>query len=98
MENAPKDYKYKLHNYPYWYRCKCGSEFKIDQKKEEFWKDGYDIFSEEPLAFECKECRDAIVKPIGYVTPENWENFKIILPPTKEEIAEWDEMFGPLDE
>lgn len=91
--------KFKLHNYPYLYKCpKCGYEFELTEEREAYWKDGYGIFSEDPLAFECKECRFIAIKPVGYVTPPKFENFKVFMPPTKEEIALYDELFGPLDE
>ena len=88
--------EFKLHKYPYHYKCnKCSHEFKLTKEKENYWKDGYGLFEEDPLFFECEKCRDGTAKPIGY-TEEG--NFYVPLPPTKEEIAEWDEMFGPLEE
>lgn len=89
--------EFKLGKYPYQYRCdKCGHEFPVSKDLEDEWKDGYDIFSEEPLYYECEKCRDGTAKPIGYTPPEDFTNFFVALEPTEEEIEEWDKLFGPL--
>ncbi len=67
MAKAPKDYQFKLHQYPYWYRCpNCGDEFDLSTEVEHLHKDDWGIKSELPLFFECDECHSIKVCPIGY--------------------------------
>jgi len=89
--------KFKLHDYPYHYKCeKCGYKFDLTEEQEDSWKDGYELFDDDPLSFECEKCKHVPVKPVGYVTPPNFENFVVFLPPSEEDIKLYDELFGPL--
>lgn len=90
---------FQLHKYPYQYRCnKCSHEFNLTEEQEYYWKDGYDIFSEKPLFFQCEKCRNGKVIPIGYKYDNEYSNFCVPAEPTEEEKAEWEEIFGPLDD
>ncbi|MBT6715339.1 MAG: hypothetical protein HOB19_02605 [Elusimicrobiaceae bacterium] len=90
---------FKLHKYPYHYKCNhCSYKFDVTKETENYWKDGYDIFSDEPLFFVCEKCRIGKATPIGYKYINEFDNFCVPPEPTDEQKAEWDEIFGPLDD